>query len=235
MEAMSNRRFSIITHNAQECQGNSDLVRPLLRVLHDDDLALVQETPSSFRFEAMRQGWHVTDWMLEPSQIFEGERMGLAILSKVEFLSVKQQKLPKPPWRERALSLNRTVHDKGMLTVAIEVRGIVLRIANTHLLPPHVFGYSEVSVEAVDYLKSVASFIAAALDEPHIIAGDYNNQHRMNYLGALGYRSATIGRETRDTGQSHDDVLWREPVASCSVDIIPGVSDHHFVRAVLSI
>ena len=159
--------------------------------------------------------------------------MGVAILSQLPVLSVRSVALPNPGWRIEVLNKSFSSHPKGALIANIEGPAGRFSLACIHLLPVKLFGLREDSSVALDYLRLAMAELGNQAPSIDIVAGDFNNSHRVEVMSNLGFSSSTFGRSTRVSGESHDDIMYGSRFHSSMMNIRHSESDHHLVFGTL--
>lgn len=224
------KRIKVITWNVHETMncvsGDRFSISP---TVDDADVVFIQEAPADLHENSVTHKY-TTSWMLEPSMMNRGDKMGLAILSHYPIHECKRVEFANPGWLSTVSGGILTSHPKGALIVDIEFPGGFLRVACVHLLPVGIFQIEEDSKVACNYIADVANQIITDGANPDIIAGDFNNRTRKHF-SEMGYVSSAKGSETRTSGDSHDDILLQEPVSLLEFEILPGSSDHHALKA----
>lgn len=223
-------QIKVVTWNVHETtkpdDGRHFSVSP---TVDDADIAFIQEAPVSLT-DSFLSHRHVASWMLEPSVSSKGDQMGLVILSRYPIRKCVRRTFPNPGWSSTESGVTLFSHPKGALIAEIDHPERLLRVACIHLLPTRIFQIDEDSEAAHGYVADVARDIHASGIALDIIAGDFNNRSRMLFFGSQGYVSATKGRITRTSGDSHDDVMVLPSLSLLGVEIDPGPSDHHAVK-----
>lgn len=228
-------RLLIVTWNVHELRSWRDGSRfGVANTVRTADLVFLQEAPEDLDKRDMPHQYTVS-WLLEPSLAQPGAPMGLVISCRYP-LRVKERMLfQNPGWTSTAAMSEVYSHPKGALIAEVAYPERPLRVACLHLLPPRIFGIDEESASAKAYVSAVTAQLTMSRTPLHIIAGDFNNRTRMQFFGGAGYQSATAGRSTRVSGDSHDDVLIDPSLSLVAVEVEPGPSDHHAVKVEVAV
>lgn len=198
--------------------------------IDSSDIVFLQEAPANIE-SALGEFRYSERWMLEPSVNFKDKKMGLVVCSRYPLSNAKRVLFEDPGWVYDDGSRVFKTHPKGALIVDVKLPDIVIRVACVHLLPTHLFNFPDSSKEAIGYLEGSINSILEFDHDIDLIAGDFNNPNRKEYVLKRGYQSISSGVSTRDSGLSHDDILFGGRLEVGGVSILPSSSDHYLVSA----
>lgn len=192
-------------------------------------------TEPSARFVTAAGLAHSTSFPQSPSHHTPGRMLGVTIASRWQVDPIGRVPLPNPRFEawDGDHKLIRS-HDKGLLMASVDLGPCPLVVGCVHVTPFHRFNRSAHEPG----LAQIWTTIARAADEapagPLIVAGDFNTEDRALLIDRVRnqrLRSAAQGIPSRPTGESHDDLLYNDRLATGEVHHGETFSDHHIIVA----
>lgn len=170
------------------------------------------------------------------SHIDSDYQLGMAILSKYPIMEQQQIQYPDA-WFDLFWADGRKVtappHHKYLQIAKVDN----FYVANTQLLPIHIFGSNYTKGEGATLANKIDDIITENLKEPLIFCGDFNFDNPSMILPKLFAKfhlsNALPATPTEPAGTKPDHILYSEQFKTVSADVIPTQSDHFLCFAEL--
>lgn len=172
---------------------------------------------------------HVFDAPRSPSHIDENYQLSNAMISRYPIENTKHILLPDPPF-----DLNFENGKKARLfhtyLQTATIQGIT--IANTHLQPLHLFGYSYSEGEGKQFANSTEAVLCSNLNAPLIFAGDFNDPNLFSNFPKLVEQfklEAALDEQPTDIkGNKMDYILFSKELSLNNAELVKAQkADHH--------
>ncbi len=154
---------------------------------------------------------YVFDAPRSPSHIDENYQLSNAIISRYPIENKKSILLPDPPF-ELYFRDGKKARLFHTYVQTADIQGIT--VANTHLQPLHIFGYSYSEGEGKKFAEETEKILCDNLNSPLIFAGDFNAPNLLNdfprLIESFGLTAALEEQATDIQGHRMDYILYSE-------------------------
>jgi endonuclease/exonuclease/phosphatase family metal-dependent hydrolase len=172
---------------------------------------------------------YVETFALSPSSFFSGACAGIAIASRYPLTDVQKIKLPNPNLSRSASGQQISSHDKGLLSVRVDVAGRPVTLASLHMLPFHIFERSADDVAFTTIWQRLSGELARLAQFPLIVCGDFNTPKRDFISSSQSLKlSSAVGDRPTYNDAAIDDILYSSQFSASAVKTLPNFSDHAF-------
>ena len=157
--------------------------------------------------------------------------LAVALLGSTSFTNPIAAALPNPV---RTMKIDPTFHDKGIVISEITWMDSTIDIVSLHLFPFHRVGLNARDPRLRVVWDELDDLLKPRLNIPRIILGDFNTPYRSDLLRCiqLGELKSTFSdTPTRDSGDSHDDILASAQWCLTKRHNIRTESDHNLLVA----
>jgi endonuclease/exonuclease/phosphatase family metal-dependent hydrolase len=178
---------------------------------------------------------HATAQIFSASPFDDSAGLAVAILSSVEIGHSAKTVLSNPI---RAMNIEPAFHDKGIITSQISWIGSVIDIVALHLFPFHRVGMDDRDPSLEIVWRELDELLTPRANVPRIVLGDFNTPHRAQLLDCirLGHLNSTfLDLPSRDSGESHDDILVSPEWTLKKRESLHTESDHNLLIASFSL
>lgn len=206
----------------------------------DPDILFVQEA-HIFSDTRISQAKFISDYInhkflveqdISKSHLTEGAKLALAISAKSELFDMKYVQLPNPKLRSMGPDGRPWISfDKGVFIGKINIRGLIIGIANAHLFPFHHFNrcsnddsFSNINRIFIESIKYICR------DGPFIMGADMNMDdpfQTLPYLSKLKLVSSLPKSPTTPTGLLNDYIFVNDMMEVKRSGIFPTKADHY--------
>ena len=180
---------------------------------------------------------YVFDAPRSPSHIDENYQLSNAIISRYPIENTKNILLPDPSF-ELYFEGGKKARLFHTYLQTATIQGIT--IANTHLQPLHLFGYSYNKGEGKQFANDTEAVLCSNLNTPLIFAGDFNDPNLFSNFPLLVEKfklEAALDEQPTDIkGNKMDYILFSKELTLDKAELIKAEkADHHLGWAIFKI
>lgn len=172
---------------------------------------------------------YVFDAPRSPSRIDEDYQLSNAIISRHPIENTKNILLPSPPF-ELYFENGKKARLFHTYLQTANIQGIM--VANTHLQPLHLFGYSYNEDEGKKFANNIEAVLCSNLRTPLVFAGDFNDPNLFGNFPVLIRRfklEAALDKQPTDIkGNKMDYILFSDELVLDRAELVKTrKADHH--------
>ncbi len=176
---------------------------------------------------------YIVEWPLSQSHLVSNSKIGIAILSRYPIESSEQFPFPNLKVSNQA---GERSHDKGLLSVDINIDGYKCRFICGHLLPLHRFNIALDDQRSIEMFKLTDEILMSLISEPLVCGIDFNTNLDTQLLPKSLTRNQLrklVHQPTRPEGETHDQILCCSRWETIFVRIYQSRFDHYLCIAKL--
>lgn len=172
---------------------------------------------------------YVFDSPRSPSHIDENYQLSNAIISRYPIENTKNILLPDPPF-ELYFEDGKKARLFHTYLQTADIQGV--KIANTHLRPLHIFGYSYSEGEGNQFANNIEAVLCSNLNTPLVFAGDFNDPNLFSNFPLLVEKfrleAALDEQPTNINGNKTDYILFSKELTLDKAELVKAEkADHH--------
>ncbi len=160
----------------------------------------------------------------------------MALVSRFPIVSYSDSLLPNPDLRVFYNGQEVSTFDKGVLSCVVDVHGLLVSVVSLHMFPFHMFERSAADPAFAHGWEHIRRLVAG-LNEPVIVAGDFNTSQRELVMENCAQQlTSAVEAQITHRGFSADDILYSAARFRVKrVEVVDNFSDHSLCVAELAV